>query len=90
MSEFFEAGNSVDVMLLDIRMPVKSGLEAVRDAAGLPPYPIIAMTGHVDTEAQNDFKAAGFRGCLGKPFTSAALKQALLIRNTPEWFAIIQ
>ena len=43
-------------MLLDIRMPGKSGLEVMRDADPMPPYPVIAMTGHVDAEALAEFR----------------------------------
>ena len=54
-------GADVDVMLLDIRMPGKSGLEAVLEASPRPKYPIIAMTGHVDTDAQSDFRYDDFK-----------------------------
>ena len=55
-SDFIARGVHVDVMLLDIRMPGKSGLDVVRDVANRPPYPIVAMTGHVDVEAQDEFR----------------------------------
>ena len=45
------------MMLLDIRMPGKTGLEVMREVQDqLPPYPIVAMTGHVDVDAQAEFK----------------------------------
>ena len=46
----------VDVMLLDIRMPGKSGVEALQGAVPPPRYPVIAMTGHVDVDAQAEFR----------------------------------
>ena len=56
-SGFIESQQVVDLMLLDIRMPDKTGLEVVADLDGiLPPYPIIAMTGHVDEDALAQFK----------------------------------
>ena len=53
---FLARADDVDVMLLDIRMPGKTGLDAVREAKKLPNYPIVAMTGHVDTDAQQEFR----------------------------------
>ena len=53
---FLARGDVVDVMLLDIRMPGKTGLDAVRETKSLPNYPIVAMTGHVDTDAQQEFR----------------------------------
>ena len=47
-------------MLLDIRMPGKTGLDVVKEVQNsLPPYPIVAMTGHVDADAQQEFRYGG-------------------------------
>jgi FixJ family two-component response regulator len=43
-------------MLLDIRMPGLYGVEVMRLASPKPPYPVVAMTGHVDAEAQEEFR----------------------------------
>ncbi len=56
-SAFIASGAPVDVMLLDIRMPGKTGIEVMKDALPRPQYPIYAMTGHVDTEALDDFRS---------------------------------
>jgi CheY-like chemotaxis protein len=72
---FVEHGTPADIMLLDIRMPGKSGLEVMKDALTLPPYPVYAMTAQVDADAQEEFQEAGFSGCLGKPFTADSLKR---------------
>lgn len=40
--EFIESGAPADIMLLDIRMPVKSGTDVMRDCADLlPTYPVV-------------------------------------------------
>ncbi len=40
--EFIEAGAPADIMLLDIRMPVKSGTDVMRECArALPAYPVV-------------------------------------------------
>ncbi len=63
--EFIRSGAPADIMLLDIRMPLRSGLEVVHNcAAQLPPYPIVAMTGHVDVEAREQFKCETAAGLL--------------------------
>ncbi len=55
--EFINSGAPADVMLLDIRMPMRSGIEVLHNCADhLPPYPIVAMTGHVDVEAREQFR----------------------------------
>ena len=59
--------------------------EVVRSAASRPKYPIYAMTGHVDAEAQEEFMAVGFSGCLGKPFTVDGLRQLLLLQDRSQW-----
>ncbi len=56
-ADFLQRDIDVDVMLLDIRMPGKSGVDVVRTAARPLRYPIIAMTGHVDNEAQEEFRS---------------------------------
>ncbi len=53
---FVASGVTVDVMLLDICMPGKSGLEVLRGADPKPVYPVIAMTSHVDVEALAEFR----------------------------------
>ncbi len=53
---FMSSGQQVDMMLLDIRMPGKTGVEVMREAALQAKYPVYAMTGHVDAEALEEFK----------------------------------
>ena len=77
-------------MLLDIRLPCKSGVEVLRDYGRKPEYPVVALTGHVDVEAQEQFRACGFDGVLGKPFSVTGLQATLTMAlhgNTP-WFSI--
>ena len=66
-SEFLDSNQPADLMLLDIQMPGKTGLEVVRDAerGGRLRLPIVAMTGHVDVDAQEEFRCVELTGGLG-------------------------
>ena len=78
--DLFEHG-SFDLILMDIQMPVMGGLEATRliRAKELPGQhtPIIAVTANVMESDRTACKAAGMDGHLGKPFTPAALSNAV-------------
>jgi len=58
-----------DVLLTDIRMPGKSGLELLREVHGLyPKLPIIVMTAHTDLDAAVSAYQGGAFEYLPKPF----------------------
>ena len=48
-------------MLLDIRMPGMSGVDVVRQCPKPLPFPIFAMTGHVDADSQEEFRSVWAR-----------------------------
>jgi CheY-like chemotaxis protein len=93
--EVLEAGNgcialellakeSVDLILMDMNMPVMDGLEATRririaestgEFAGR--RPIIAMTANVLQEASDACRAAGMDGFVAKPFQRAEIVEVL-------------
>lgn len=71
------------LLLLDINMPALTGTEVIADirrqeqAAGLAPVPAYAVSANARPEQVETYVAAGFDGCIAKPFTIAALKGAL-------------
>ncbi|CAI3239286.1 response regulator [uncultured Desulfovibrio sp.] len=71
----------VDVVLMDVQMPVMDGLEATRRirALGHTPHslPVIAMTAHTDAASRHDGKAVGMNDYLTKPVDPTALYDAL-------------
>ncbi|MCZ8133641.1 MAG: ATP-binding protein, partial [Rhodobacteraceae bacterium] len=76
-------GRPFDLLLVDIRMPVKDGLEALKDiraeetARGLPAVPAIAVTANVMPQQINDYLAGGFGTYLAKPLLRADLMAAI-------------
>jgi CheY-like chemotaxis protein/anti-sigma regulatory factor (Ser/Thr protein kinase) len=71
------------LLLLDINMPEMTGTEVIADIrrlerdAGLAPVPAFAVSANARPEQVETYVAAGFDGCIAKPFTVAALKGAL-------------
>ncbi|MTI14891.1 PAS domain S-box protein [Sansalvadorimonas verongulae] len=78
--ETLEAVNGLDALnciqasqpqlvLMDIRMPVMSGSDAVRQLRrNGNPVPVIAVTASVDPIQQKKIEGLGFNGYVGKPF----------------------
>jgi two-component system response regulator FixJ len=65
-------------VLLDIRMPGMDGIEVQRALnAAASPHPIVVMTGHGDLSVAIEALRAGAVAFLDKPFSRAALEQAL-------------
>lgn len=70
--------HSVDVILMDINMPVMDGLECSREIRTLSNpakanVPIIAITGNAKGYTMDDFKSAGINEYLQKPLNFDAL-----------------
>jgi CheY-like chemotaxis protein len=66
--------NNVDLILMDIEMPVMNGLEAtkyIREKLGSPKCdtPIVALTAHNPKIFFDDYKDVGFNQLLTKPYS---------------------
>ena len=69
----------VDLVLMDIQMPVMDGYEAARQIRALDAdVPIIALTAAGLVEDRERAMAAGMNAHLGKPFDAASLTRSLL------------
>jgi PAS domain S-box-containing protein len=77
-------GNQVDIVLMDVQMPVLNGYEATRQLRRVPALsnlPIVALTAGAFQEQQELASLAGMTGFLSKPFdVDAAI--ALIIKLT--------
>ncbi len=74
--------NNFDVVLMDIEMPVMNGFETtrhIRKSFGKPKCdtPIIAITAHIVTKSDKEFKEHGFTTILAKPYTVDKLEKVL-------------
>jgi len=70
------ASRKFDLVLLDLILPDLDGLsvaESIR-AAGIP---VVAMSAYLDRWSEDEFRRAGFRSRLRKPFKSTELLAAL-------------
>ena len=87
--EMFRADPSVDVILMDVLMPVMDGLEATRRIrafeaeAGLDPVPIVALTANAFQEDRDRCMAAGCTHYLSKPVRKADLLAMLASPGAP-------
>ena len=76
-------GNPYDLLLLDIRMPVKDGLTALKEIReeeaqrDLPAVPAIAVTANVMPQQVLDYVSVGFGAHLAKPLLRADLMRAV-------------
>ncbi len=72
------AQQQLDLILMDMQMPVMDGLEACRliRASGNP-VPIVALTANVLQKHRQQFEDAGSNGFLSKPVDREALREVL-------------
>lgn len=79
----YYAAEMFDIILMDIRMPVKDGIAATREIRDMERLGttaaqiILAVTAHAFQEQKNKFLKAGFDGVLTKPFFKRELIQTL-------------
>lgn len=75
-------GGAFDVVLMDLRMPVMDGLDAIRairkaEAPGLPRAPIIVVSANTSPGDLQASTAAGADRHIGKPVRAEALFDAI-------------
>lgn len=80
-----DPANQIDIVLMDIQMPVISGIEAtqtIREEGNgdIARVPIIAVTAHAMPEYQKLILSRGFNDCLVKP-----ISQIQLLKTIEAW-----
>ena len=70
--------DQVDVVLLDMTMPVMSGEETFQELRSIrPDIKILLSSGYNEMEATRRFTGKGLAGFVQKPYTSARLAEAV-------------
>ncbi|MCU1260910.1 MAG: Chemotaxis protein methyltransferase CheR [Bryobacterales bacterium] len=73
---FREHVAEIDVVLLDMTMPVLSGEDALREMQKIAPdVNVVLSSGHSETEAVRRFAGYGLAGFIQKPYTAAQLAE---------------
>jgi two-component system response regulator HydG len=82
-----------DMLLMDIRMPGVSGIEALDQIRSLSPdVPILMMTAYFSDEIAAGVRKRGAFDCLSKPFDFDELKQTIdraIVSSRPQQRATI-
>jgi CheY-like chemotaxis protein len=89
------AGNHIDLVLMDVRMPVLNGFEATLEIRKLPDpkaeVTVVALTAATGSQQLQQCYAAGMNAVLGKPYSEAqffkviaAAMSRVVISTTPE------
>lgn len=73
--ELFKEHTNIDMVLLDIEMPVMNGLEAAEEIKEIMPViPVIAITAHNPAHFAERMRKAGFDDYISKPYTLDKIK----------------
>lgn len=82
------AKHSVDLILMDLEMPIMDGFLATKGIRGLPNKkkltPIVALSGTQDAAQIKKIQVAGMNDFIAKPFTSNQLYSAIAKYLNPE------
>ena len=72
--------SEIDLILMDLRMPVMTGVEAtrlIREQSETCRVPVVAMSAHCEGNWRDEAIAAGAIDCFGKPIEFSLLDEIL-------------
>jgi two-component system sensor histidine kinase RpfC len=77
-----EPGHGIDIVLMDVNMPVMNGVEATRlirfaEGTSSRQLPIVALTADATGEARDRCLSAGMNDCVTKPIETARLLEII-------------
>jgi CheY-like chemotaxis protein len=80
--EILQSEGKIDLVLMDIEMPVMNGIETTRYIRECMPFPtnlipIVALTAHNPKLFFEDFQDVGFNQLLTKPYSLERLKKLI-------------
>ena len=78
--DYVRAGHAIDLILMDIQMPVMDGLQATREIRQLSQgmlLPIVAFSANAFEEDRVQARRAGMNGYLPKPFSPEQLREVV-------------
>jgi len=76
--DFCEKDGTIDIILMDIKMPIMNGLDATKNIRLIRPnIPIIAQTAYSTQREKNQAMDAGFNDFISKPINKGALIELL-------------
>lgn len=75
--ELLESKDNIDLVLMDIKMPVMDGLESTRRIKEMGDLPVIAQTAYGSEMEENEFRKAGFADYITKPLRASLLLSAM-------------
>jgi two-component system cell cycle sensor histidine kinase/response regulator CckA len=78
VERFREAADRIDAVLLDIKMPVMDGHEALKELKRIrPDVRVLISSGFSESEAHEAFKGQGVAGFVQKPYRAPVLAEAV-------------
>ena len=76
--EMVKNNNAIDLVLMDIRMPLMNGNEAFEEIRKInPDLKVIAQTAYAMEGDENLYRKKGFDDYISKPFNLVALKELI-------------
>lgn len=76
--EIVKEDNNLDLVLMDIKMPILNGYDALRLIKKLKPaLPVVAQTAYALSDDEQNIRAAGFDGYIAKPIMKNKLVSIL-------------
>lgn len=84
LAAFEKHRSELDLILLDMSMPGKSGIQVLREIRQVAStIPVVISSGYSEQEVARRFAGASFSGILQKPYTSARLAEAVASALVP-------
>lgn len=76
--DIFKENKNIDLVLMDLKMPVMVGYEATRQIKQLSAdIPVIAVTAYMESENRENVKSKGFDDYLEKPIKRSELLEKI-------------